>query len=161
VSPTSSLRSPNLPSALAEDEVLLDGRARAVDVGHGDGDVDGASVVHVPDLDLVVAGDLVYNGIHPWLAGSTASSRAAWLEALDRVERLGASTIVAGHKDAAAPDDDAHRCLDATREYLVAFDHAAAASDSLADLFAKLTATHPDLGNPYTLWVAVHDQPGG
>ncbi len=24
-----------------------------------------------------------------------------------------------------------------------------------------LDAHHPDLGNPYTLWVAVHDQPGG
>ena len=149
---------PDLPRALAEDEVLLDGRARAVDVGRGD--VECSSVVHVPDLDLVVAGDVVYNNVHPWLAGSTPSSRAAWLEALDGVEKLGASTIITGHKDAAAPDDDAHRCLDATREYIAAFDAAAAASDSPTDLFGRLTATHPDLGNPYTLWVAVHDQPG-
>ena len=148
---------PDLPRALAKDEVLLDGRARAVDVGRGD--VECSSVVHVADLDLVVAGDVVYNDIHPWLAGSTPSSRAAWLEALDRVEKLGASTIIAGHKDAAAPDDDAHRTLDTTREYLADFDRAAAASESPTELFNRVMDTHPDLGNPYTLWVAAHDQP--
>jgi hypothetical protein len=37
----------------------------------------------------------------------------------------------------------------------------AAVCDSPAALFDRLMATHADLGNPYTLWVAVHDRPGG
>ena len=37
-----------------------------VEVGHGDADDN--SVLHVPDLGLVVAGDVIYNGVHMYLA---------------------------------------------------------------------------------------------
>ena len=37
-----------------------------VEVGHTD--TDDTTVLHVPDLDLVVAGDVIYNGVHMYLA---------------------------------------------------------------------------------------------
>src|SRR5262245_31090984 len=39
-----------------------------VEVGHSD--TDDTSVLHVPDLGLVVAGDVIYNGAHLWLGES-------------------------------------------------------------------------------------------
>jgi hypothetical protein len=77
---------------------------------------------------------------------------------LDYVEGLAATTILVGHRDPSAPDDDAARILDETRRYIVDFDQLAAASDSAAHLIAAMMDRHGDLGNPYTLWVAASDQ---
>ena len=41
-------------------------------------DSDDTSVLHVPDLGLVVAGDVIYNGVHMYLA-QTARRVGAWL----------------------------------------------------------------------------------
>ena len=130
---------------------------QTIDVGSSD--VPASTVVHITDLDTVLSGDVVYNGIHLWLAGSTTATRAAWMWALDTVEALSPRIIIAGHKDPAAPDDDAHRILDQTRQYLSCFDEAAAACDSPEDLISAVLARYPSLGNPYTLWVAANDQP--
>lgn len=149
---------PAAPSPIDLAELTIGGHVvRAVDVGSSD--VPSSTVVHVPELATVVGGDVAYNDVHMWLAGSTAASRAGWLAALDRVETLEAATIIAGHKDPAAAEDDARRILDQSRQYLLDFDEATAGAGSPADLVAAMLARYPDLGNPYTLWVAAHDQP--
>ena len=38
---------------------------RLVEVGHTD--TDDSSAIHVPDLRLVVAGDVLYNGVHVYV----------------------------------------------------------------------------------------------
>ncbi|MGI3786186.1 MAG: hypothetical protein ACRYG2_36030 [Janthinobacterium lividum] len=147
-----------MPNSMDGEDLSVGGHViRAVDVGSSD--VPSSSVVHIPELAAVLSGDVAYNNTHMWLAGSTAATRADWLTALDRIEKLNPTTIINGHKDPAAPDDDAHRILDQSREYLLDFDQAAAAAGSPADLVAAMLARYPDLGNPYTLWVAAHDQP--
>lgn len=149
---------PASPNPMEGEELTIGGHlVRAIDVGSSD--VPRSTVVHIPELAAVVGGDVAYNNIHMWLAGSTAATRAAWLAALDRVETLNPSTIITGHKDPAAPDDDARRILDQSRQYLLDFDHAAAAASSPADLITAMLARYPELGNPYTLCVAAHDQP--
>lgn len=47
----------------------------------------------------MVAGDVIYNEIHAMLAFAGPDGWASWIESIDRVEQLGARTIVAGHKD--------------------------------------------------------------
>src|SRR6202035_6093788 len=65
----------------------LEGRQLvAVDVGHTD--TDDTTVLHVPELELVVAGDAVYNGVHQYLAESDSQGRKDWLAALDIIEAL-------------------------------------------------------------------------
>ncbi|WP_435878324.1 hypothetical protein [Streptomyces bobili] len=76
---------------------------RPVRLGHTD--CDNTTCLHVPDLGLVVAGDVIYNNVHLMLAQSDADGRAEWLRALDTVEALAPTAIVAGHKDPAAGDD--------------------------------------------------------
>ena len=83
-----------------------------VEVGHTD--TDAASVLHVPDLDLVVAGDAVYNGVHLYLAESADGGRDKWRSAIDIVEALNPRWIVAGHKNKDL-DDTATRAISQTR----------------------------------------------
>lgn len=150
---------PRVPVAMDGDLLLADAAVvRAVVVGQSDVEV--SSVVHVPDLGVVLSGDVVYNGVHLWLAGSTAVTRSAWLAALDAVERLAPRTIVAGHRDPAAVDDDAGRLIDQTRHYIQDFGDTAAGAGSAAELVELMLAKHGDLGNEYTLWVAASSQFG-
>src|SRR5215470_8393930 len=58
-----------------------------VEVGHSD--TDDTSVLHVPDLKLVVAGDVIYNGAHLYLGESVlVGGLQPWRDAIDRVASL-------------------------------------------------------------------------
>jgi glyoxylase-like metal-dependent hydrolase (beta-lactamase superfamily II) len=120
------------------------------DTGH-------SSVVYVPGLSLVVSGDVVYNRTHMWLRGSTPDSRASWLRALDTVAALEADTLIAGHRNPQAADDDARRQIDECRRYITDFEAALESSSAPAELIDRMTTAYPDLANPYTLWVAAYD----
>ena len=74
---------------------------RLIEVGGADGAL--ATVVHIPDLDTVCAGDAVYNNIHMWLWNSTPASRQTWLATVDAVSGMNPATIIAGHKDPMRP----------------------------------------------------------
>ena len=111
----------------------------------------------MPDLSLVVSGDAVYNQTHMWLSRSTPDSRASWLQALDIVAGLGADTLIAGHRNPLAADDDARRQIGDCRRYIADFETALARSSAPAELIDQMTAAYPDFANPYTLWVAAYD----
>jgi hypothetical protein len=67
------------------DGLSVDGvKMVVVEVGHSDGD--NTTVLHVPSIGLVVAGDVVYNNVHQYLAESSGGGLDAWLHALDIVE---------------------------------------------------------------------------
>ena len=133
------------------------GASTATLIPVGTTDTGHSSVVHVPDLSLVVSGDVVYNRTHMWLMGSTPDSRADWARALDAVAALEADTLIAGHRDPRAADDDAHRQITESRRYLADFETALERSSTPGELIDRMTAAYPDLANPYTLWVAAHD----
>ena len=59
--------------------------------------------MHVPDMGLLVAGDVVYNGVHLYLTESDGIAGIdEWLAALDTAEALRPATVIAGHKDPSA-----------------------------------------------------------
>ena len=70
----------------------------------------------MPVIDLVVAGDVVYNNVHQYFAQSSGGGLDAWLHALDMVEALKPTRVVAGHKDKTRDDDPSN--IAATRNYL-------------------------------------------
>jgi glyoxylase-like metal-dependent hydrolase (beta-lactamase superfamily II) len=90
--------------------------------------VAGSTAVHVPDLDALLPGDVIYNGIHLWMYQSDHAQRMAWIETVNRDREARRETIIAGHTDPAAPDNDAARLLEATRQYIYDFDEAVASS---------------------------------
>jgi glyoxylase-like metal-dependent hydrolase (beta-lactamase superfamily II) len=125
-------------------------------IGAADGPL--ATIVHVPELAAVCSGDIVYNNIHMWLRSSTPESRAAWLGSLDAVAALKPATIITGHRDPGAPDDDAVRVLDQSRRYIEDFESAVAKSSTPSELIGAMLAKYPGYGNRYTLFAAAPTQ---
>jgi glyoxylase-like metal-dependent hydrolase (beta-lactamase superfamily II) len=147
---------PVSPASLAGTTIPIGGAAATL-IPVGTTDTVHSSVVHVPGLSLVVSGDVVYNQTHMWLMRSTPDSRASWLRALDAVAALAADTIIAGHRNPLAADDDSRRQIGDCRRYIADFEAALQLSSTPAELIDRMTAAYPDLANPYTLWVAAYD----
>ena len=121
-----------------------------VEVGHTD--CDATSVLHVPDLDLVVAGDAVYNGVHQYLAESRDGGRDKWRAAIDIVESLGPGRIVAGHKNKDL-DNHATRLIAETRHYLDSADEFLQQHPTPVGFFSAMVERFPDRLNPGLAWM--------
>ncbi len=147
---------PVLPEPLEGDVMELEGHElRPVNVGQSD--IYPSSVVHVPDLDAVVGGDVTYNRIHMWLAQMPKAdheARMGWITAIDKIASLKPRVVVAGHKAPGTRDDDLDELIDGSKRYITDFDKAERQSESAQELVEKMLALHPDRGNPYTLWNA-------
>lgn len=132
-----------------EGELTLEGHELVV-IDMGRTDTARSTALHVPSLDLIVAGDTVYNGIHPYLAETDTQSRLEWIAALDRLAALKPRFVVAGHKK---PDnDDDPRNIAATRQYLLDFNRLDKATTSPRELYEAMLELHPDRANPGSLW---------
>jgi glyoxylase-like metal-dependent hydrolase (beta-lactamase superfamily II) len=158
--PDQLFQKPVVPVALDEPELEVEGHPLHV-LKLGQSDVADSTAVHVPDLDTLLPGDVIYNGIHPWMYGSDHALRMDWIETVNEVEKLGVKTILAGHADPAAADNEAARLIEATRQYIYDFDEAVALSSGGEEVVSKMTAKYPDLGNAYTLWLAAYTQSYG
>lgn len=120
----------------------------ALQLGHTD--TDGTTCLHAPSIGLVVAGDAVYNGIHPFMIESNRRTRRDWLAALDKIEALNPRFVVAGHK---VPErDDNPRCIEETRRYIKDFIRLNDATGTPAELYDQMLALYPNLANPGSLW---------
>jgi glyoxylase-like metal-dependent hydrolase (beta-lactamase superfamily II) len=151
---------PAVPVALDKPELTVEGHTLIL-VKLGQSDVSDSSVVHIPELDTLIGGDVIYNDIHVWMYQSDHDHRMAWIETINQVEKLHPATIIAGHSDPGASDNDGSRLIDQTRRYIHDFDQAVAASSSGQEVVSRMTAKYPDRGNPYTLWLAACTQPYG
>ncbi|MEP6691527.1 MAG: MBL fold metallo-hydrolase [Gemmatimonadaceae bacterium] len=102
------------------------------------------SIMWIPSLNTVLAGDVIFNGVHPWLGSSDVASRAAWRSTIQRMIALHPTTVVAGHKkDVNAPDSfDAATTMD---NYLKDFDALRATSSSPEELRNAMLAKYPDM----------------
>jgi glyoxylase-like metal-dependent hydrolase (beta-lactamase superfamily II) len=119
----------------------------------GSTDSDDSTVLHVPDLDLVVAGDVIYNGVHMYLAQpAIAGSFAPWREAIDIVESLEPRHIVCGHQDSRL-DDDAVRTIAETRQYLDDAEELLRTENTAVDFFNAKIARYPAYPGRTILWV--------
>src|SRR5882757_6471435 len=72
---------PTIPTALAGTTIELEGQKLEV---HGgvQGDEADNSYVWIPSIKTVVAGDIVYRGVHAWTAETKADQRKAWVKTL-------------------------------------------------------------------------------
>ena len=144
---------PIVPEALDGEVIELEGHElRIITVGQSD--TAPSTIVHIPDLDAVISGDVAYNGIHQWLAQTDHEKRMQWIGSVEKIEALEPEIVVAGHKRPDARDDDPATILADTKTYISDFDKSLAESDSAEELVDKMMVLHGDLGNPYTLWTA-------
>ncbi len=130
-------------------ELELEGQKLVV-VNTGRTDTERSTALHVPSIGLIVAGDVVYNGIHPYLGETDAESRLEWVAALDKLQALNPKAVVAGHK--IPENDDDPRNIAETRKYLRDFDRLNAATETARELYDAMLELYPDRANPGSLW---------
>ena len=122
-----------------------------VEVGHTD--TDDTTMLHVPEMGLLVAGDVVYNGVHQYLTESGgAEGIEHWLAALDIAEALSPATVIAGHKDPGAFDNPSQ--IQATRRYLTDARRLLDSSESAEVFYEEMLRLHPNRINAGALWGA-------
>ena len=139
-----------VPETLDGLSIELEGHELQI-VEVGQGDIRPSTVLHIPDLDAVVAGDVVYNQIHAMLGLSGPSGWQRWLQSLDAIEKLDAKMIVAGHRKPESSDYEVSRMLDETRSYISDFAEGAHRLDSPVELSQLMKSKYPDFGNRWTL----------
>ena len=141
----------HLPVAdpLPDNQLELEGH-KLIAVNTGRTDTAQSTCLHVPSVGLLVGGDVVYNGIHPYLAETTTESRREWIAALDRLEALNPRAVIAGHK---IPENrDEPRIIADTRQYLRDFNRLDEATATVRELYDAMLELYPDRANPGSLW---------
>lgn len=140
-------------TALKNNELELEGH-KLIPVNTGRTDTAQTTCLHVPSLELIVGGDTVYNGIHPYLGETDLQSRLEWIATLDKLEALKPKAVIAGHK--IPENDDDPRIIAETRQYLRDFNRLNAATTNPRELYDAMLELYPDRVNPGSLWGAAN-----
>ena len=140
---------PVVPEVLDGTAIDLEGNElRVLNVGRGD--TEHSTVLHVPSIDAVVAGDIVYNQVHMMLAETDPRTREEWIAANDTIEALNPRIVVSGHKRVGA--DDSLATLEETRQYLRDFSRIADQQPTVEGIVREMMALHEERDNPRVLW---------
>lgn len=113
-----------------------------------------SSFVHVPDLDLVVAGDIVYNGdCYQYLVeANNAERRAKWIKAVSEIAALEPKIVVPGHSFhvRAEPDVEyAKAMLQSNIAYIRGFQEELGKASEHEELFQSMRKRY----NRWNLWI--------
>jgi glyoxylase-like metal-dependent hydrolase (beta-lactamase superfamily II) len=121
---------------------------RIVEVGHTD--TDKTSVLHVPSIGLVVAGDAVYNGVHQYLVETGNGGLQKWIEALDTIAALRPHRVVASHKNPTLDDDP--NAIAETRRYLEDVERLSRSTHGALEFYNAMIELYPERLNRTALW---------
>jgi glyoxylase-like metal-dependent hydrolase (beta-lactamase superfamily II) len=127
---------------------------KLVAINAGRTDTAHSTCLHVPSIGLIVGGDVVYNGIHPFLGETNTQSRIEWIATLDKLEALQPKAVIAGHK--VPENDDNPRIIAETRQYLRDFNRLNTATTTAGELYNAMLEIYPDRVNPGSLWGAAN-----
>ena len=111
-----------------------------VETGHTD--TLNTTSLHVPDIGLIVSGDVAYNRCHMFVGATTPESRTEWVVALDRLAALRPSAVVTGHKDPTQGNGPA--VIDESRAYIEFYGKQREAGVSDQELFDAMVSHYPD-----------------
>jgi glyoxylase-like metal-dependent hydrolase (beta-lactamase superfamily II) len=151
-------QTPVLAEPIPAQGFLLEGnQVVAVETGHTD--TDKTSVLHVPSIGLIAAGDVAYNGVHQYVNEGGHGGLHEWLQAIDRVAELRPRNVVAGHKNKDRPDDPA--ILDETRQYLRDVIRLIDDKPAAREYYDQMTGLYPDRLNPGVVWLGAQALLGG
>jgi glyoxylase-like metal-dependent hydrolase (beta-lactamase superfamily II) len=139
------------PQAMQADEIDLE-ENKLVVIQTGFTDTHHSTSLYVPSIGLLVAGDVVYNGIHPYLTETSSQTRKEWIAALDKLAALHPKIVIAGHKNPA--NGDSQDNIAATKKYLEDFERLNGETSTALELFNKMLTLYPDRANPGRLWEA-------
>jgi glyoxylase-like metal-dependent hydrolase (beta-lactamase superfamily II) len=137
------------PAVLDGDTFTVEGHPlKVIETGYTD--TASSTALWVPDLRLIVAGDVAYNGIHQYMGETTTQSREAWMRATDTLAALDPAYVVAGHKNPDLPDSP--KILAETKQYLADFNRLDVETDTAVGLYDAMLKLYPERANPGSLW---------
>ena len=113
-------------------------------------DTPGSTVLWVPALRLIGAGDVVYNATHPYLAETTPQSRLEWVAALRLLASLEPEIVVSAHKQPDRPD--APSDIRATIRYLQDVAETDAVTATALEFYERMLVAQPGRANVGSLW---------
>jgi glyoxylase-like metal-dependent hydrolase (beta-lactamase superfamily II) len=145
-----AVKGTRLPEPIEDDVLYVDGSPLHI-IEVEQADINPTSIVHVPAIDVVVAGDAIYNEIHQMLGLSTPQEWKGWLGTVDVVENLHPRMIVAGHRRPDGDDYAVDSMIAQTRSYIKDFAAAFEIAKTADDLVSAMTAKYPHHGNLWTL----------
>jgi len=85
------------------------------------GDTSENTMLWIPGQRILIAGDVLFNGMHVYTAETDSKAREKWLNSLQKIRELNPSLVIPGHSKVGAPLD-ASTALDFTENYLLVFD---------------------------------------
>jgi glyoxylase-like metal-dependent hydrolase (beta-lactamase superfamily II) len=85
------------------------------------GDTDQNTLLWIPEQQILITGDVVFNNMHVYTAETDSQGRGQWLNSLQKIRELKPSVVIPGHSKVGAPLD-ASTAVDFTESYLLAFD---------------------------------------
>ena len=85
------------------------------------GDTDENTMLWIPGQRILIAGDVLFNGMHVYTAETDSKARGEWLNSLQRIRELKPSVVIPGHSKVGATLD-ASTAVDFTENYLLAFE---------------------------------------
>ncbi|KAI1780351.1 Metallo-hydrolase/oxidoreductase [Hypoxylon cercidicola] len=141
---------------LVDNKFTMEGHAfEAVDVGHSD--TDETTFLHVPSLQMAVAGDIVYNDVHMWMAESPAQGqRDAWLRSLDKVAEAKPEIVVGSHHRPGGVDGAFN--IEASKRYIRTYSKLKQESRSAGELYNKVLEAYPSRIGKLVLWLGCQAQ---
>jgi glyoxylase-like metal-dependent hydrolase (beta-lactamase superfamily II) len=109
------------------------------------GDTDQNTMLWIPGQRILIAGDVLFNDIHPYTGETDERARARWLDTLATVRELRPLVVVPGHSKVGATLD-ANTAVDFTQKYLVRFDKELKVAKDPQDLIDAMKREFPSAG---------------
>jgi glyoxylase-like metal-dependent hydrolase (beta-lactamase superfamily II) len=85
------------------------------------GDTDENTMLWIPGQRILIAGDVLFNDMHVYIAETDSKARGKWLNSLQKIRELKPSVVIPGHSKVGA-SLDASTAVDFTENYLLAFE---------------------------------------
>jgi len=133
---------PVIPNAIMADKFEIDGESLEIKRDN-QGDVDNSSYVWIPSMELVIAGDIVYENVPLWVMETNKEERAHWMKTLDQIQALKPMIIIGGHGEQNAKNSP--EAIKFVKEYLQFYDQAVAEAKDGEDLKARIRKRFPEL----------------
>ena len=135
-----------LPSVLTGDHMEMEGRTISfIDVPPAE--TVHATAFHLPELGALIAGDLLYENTHLYMADT--NNPASWLAAVEKVRQIGKiDTIFPGHGRAGGVE-----IMDITAAWLDYYREIAKPGVRFTEIATAMRAKFPDYALPIVLWL--------
>ena len=133
-------RYPTAPEPYRESYFELEGRRLEI-MGPMQGDHKHSTAIYIPSIKALIAGDMVFHGVHVWLGETLEAQRGEWLAVLDRLAALNPEIVVAGHKRPGLADSP--DAIGFTRGYIATFNREAKVAGTSQKLMEVMRKKYP------------------